>query len=199
MHWTHWGIGLGLIGVGISVGGFNPHPIAGAFLTLAGVGLIAWSHLSTRLKPVHQKVKIDNEPSLTWQEIESRIHELRLKDINKSNRADGPLDAIQDQARDGRAVWRLSGSTKDIREEADRLFRMAGAKLRASGIASDSSRLQRDMSDRDRWLWFLVEIGKHTKHLEGHSANHPTTYSHWVRQVLDDALAACVECLARQA
>jgi len=90
------------------------------------------------------RMRDDHGSAMSWTDIEARMKELRLRDIEhgSSGRRDGPMDAVQDRDARGLHRWRLLGSNKELRAESERLFALAGRKLKSSGIAS-SPRLAR--------------------------------------------------------
>lgn len=140
--------------------------------------------------------------TFSWTEIETRIKELKQRDLEHHRTSrDGPLDAVQFHNDDGtNPRWGFLGSSKDIRADTERLFSIAGNKLESSRLAA-SPRLQREKDDLSRWLWFLVEVGNHKKHVTTtsvHNGKQVETHSRWLHQVLDEALAGCVEAMKRE-
>jgi hypothetical protein len=93
------------------------------------------------------------------------------------------------------------GSTTELRAETERLFAIAGRKLLSAG-APLSPRLLHEKDDVSRWLWFLVEVGQHKKHIHGSSytpeRGQVDTHTHWLNGVLDDAIAGCLEAMKRE-
>jgi hypothetical protein len=141
--------------------------------------------------------------SIDWQGIEARLKDLRGRETQytRSSPVDGRIEAMQIADGSGRQRWRLSGSSTDLRAEAERLFRIAGRHLVSSGIAL-SPRLQREQDDLSRWLWFVVEVGQHEKDVSGQGFSPERgwveTYTHWLRGVVDESISCCVEALKRE-
>ena len=164
-----------------------------AFLVGGSIALAIWF-----------RMRDDHGGGMSWTDIEVRMKELRLKDIQHglSGRRDGPMDAVQDRDASGLHCWRLLGSNKELRAESERFFALAGRKLKSSGMAS-SPRLAHETDDFSRWLWFLVELGDYDKDVTSDSVIPETgrvvqTHTYWLTHVLNDSVAACLECLKHE-
>jgi hypothetical protein len=42
MHWNYWGLGLAIVGVGVTVSGITSHPVIGIAMMLVGVAVCLW-------------------------------------------------------------------------------------------------------------------------------------------------------------
>lgn len=143
------------------------------------------------------------ESAMTWRELESRFKELQAKEIRQSHekRIAGLVDAVTFQASDGREMWRLMGSNREVDEEAERLIRIAGARLRSAKWEM-LPRTEKAANDFDRWLYFVAEFGQHARHLQSSSfergKERRERRDFWINGIVGESVKGCLECLTRE-
>lgn len=139
---------------------------------------------------VRQRDK-SSEADVSWLDIEARFKE--LEQLNLQHRGDGPLHAFESASADEGSGWYVGGGGRDVTETGKRLCRLAGRKLKTSGIAARFPRLARQTDDLSRWLFFLVELEQASR--DEITSQTETRYYRSIRYLTKASLAGCVECL----
>ena len=139
---------------------------------------------------------------VAWVELERRFQELHQKELLATRlSSNGLVEVAQTPDSAERMQWYFMGSTKEVRDQAQVLFGLAGLTLEVSGITL-SPRLEREGDPVDRWLWFLVESGGHPKDTVSASASGGKglveRHSYWLREPVEESIATTVLCRSRQ-
>jgi hypothetical protein len=102
---------------------------------LVSAGIVVLLTIKTGRRSI-AKTEHTNHPS--WTEIETRFKELHTR-VHRF-----PVSLDQYRGEDGKQRWLVSASIATHGQAAERVCRLAGGKLKASGLADDSSRLSRE-------------------------------------------------------
>jgi hypothetical protein len=138
---------------------------------------------------------------LSWLQLEDRFKDLRKKELEQVRSVLSFLSAVT-RAESGGESWMLTGGSEATRAEANRLCRIGGRKLKMVKWEL-SPEVAQATDDFNRWLYFVAEAGKHTRHLHSSSSGEgivPSERSdYWLHNTMvEDSIAACVECIARE-
>jgi len=158
------------------------------------VAVPLWAVFSVVLARWMRQPDESGATTVSWSDIEARFKELEA--LNLQHKNEGPVHAFQSDTADEDTGWYVGGGGRDVTEAAKRLCRLAGRKLKRSGIAAQYPRLARQRDDLSRWLFFLVELDQATK--DGVDGQGKTTYYYSIQFLTQASLAACVECLRRE-
>ncbi len=132
-----------------------------------------------------------SEADVSWLDIETRFK--ALEQLNLQHKGDGPVHAFESDTADEGSGWYVGGGGRDVTETAKRLCRLAGRKLKTSGIAARYPRLARQADDLRRWLFFLVELEQASRDQIDEQGE--SRYYYNIRFLTKASLAGCVECL----
>jgi hypothetical protein len=155
------------------------------------VALPLWAIFVVALVRWVRQPEKSNEADVSWLDIETRFK--ALEELNLQQRGDGPVHAFESDTADEGSGWYVGGGRRDVTETAKRLCRLAGRKLKTSGIAARYQRLARENDDLACWLFFLVELDQASRdEIDGHGE---TRYYYNIRFLTKASLAGCVECL----
>ena len=147
----------------------------------------------------------DQEPKPSWADIERRFKELldgEFARARSGDRGNGPLTAIQGHSLNPDDEWGITGGSKAQRHEAESFCILAGRALKVHGRDA-SARLSRIKNDRDRWLWYLVEIGEApldermaSSHRDPVTHEQVEQYSYWIRSLSESSVRGAKRCAA---
>jgi hypothetical protein len=144
----------------------------------------------TLVRWVRQREK-SSGTDVSWLDIEARFKE--LEQLNLQHKGDGPVHAFESDTADEGSGWYVGGGGRDVTQTAKRLCRLAGRKLKTSGIAAQYPRLARETDDLARWLFLLAELDQATRdQIDGQGE---TRYYYNIQYLTKASLAGCMECL----
>lgn len=168
-------------------------PLVGWLCILGAIGF----YVAFRM---HQESK-----GRAWREVSVAFKELETRAIAASHRLHNPLTKVGAwHAEPPHKTWMLNSHDPECNRDAELLCGRAGALLLSSGNVKKtlSASVVRATNDKDRWLYFLKDIGEEVPaHLRSSSdssvdgVSSPTLYHIEIRDVPKSSVRGCIECL----
>lgn len=158
---------------------------------------------SWAVRKLYQQVHQHRATELTWLDLEARFKTLRERETAylRGGGTNGRLDAMESTQNSGAPGWYLSGSTAEIRAEAERLFGIAGRRLASSTTALSPQQVS-ETNPFYRWMLFLVDVGQTStvtkRTFLSTDGRQTESDQFWLMGVLDDAIAGCLEAIRRE-